>query len=178
MSTIDPYIPQQFAYAKTEGWLPFFAKSGADYDFEPALLMAIASRETNMRNIIGDGGHGYSLVQIDVRSFPDWCHSGAWHNVASAIDMGAHVLDGKRTQIGHGVGQAFAIGGQHFIGAHFPTTADLIHVSVACYNAGLWPYYSFSNGQDPDRFTTGHNYSADVLHRRDLFAALLAKEAA
>jgi hypothetical protein len=42
----------------------------------PEILMAIASRETNMRNIIGDGGHGYGIMQIDDRSFPEWCNSG------------------------------------------------------------------------------------------------------
>lgn len=36
--------------------------------------MAIASRETNMHNVVGDGGHGYGIMQIDDRNFPE----GLW----------------------------------------------------------------------------------------------------
>src|SRR5690242_12091466 len=44
--------------------------------------MGIASRESKVRNIIGDGGDGYDIMQIDDRSFPECCHSGLWKNVA------------------------------------------------------------------------------------------------
>jgi soluble lytic murein transglycosylase-like protein len=69
-------LRRQFQRAKKNGWLQTFKKAAEKYDFPPEVLLAIASRETNMRNIIGDGGHGYGIMQIDDRSFPEWCHSG------------------------------------------------------------------------------------------------------
>lgn len=74
----DHDLQNQFALAKNHGWLQFFESAATEYEFAPEILMAVASRETNLRNIIGDGGHGYGLMQIDDRSFPDWCHSGMW----------------------------------------------------------------------------------------------------
>ncbi len=169
-------ISDQFAYAKAQGWLPYFAKAAKDYDFEPSLLMAIASRESNMRNIVGDGGHGFSLMQIDVRSFPDFCHSGQWKNVALAIQKGAQTLDAKRTEIEHGEGDHLVVGASPFVGAKVKSADDLIRVSVSAYNCGLWAFYNYSTGHDPDRFTTGKDYSHDVLARQVQFAALLNTE--
>jgi hypothetical protein len=166
------YIAQQFQHAKASGWLPYFAKAGKDYDFDPALLMAIASRETNMQNIVGDGGHGYGLMQIDIRSYGEWVSSGAWREVAQGIEKGAQVLDQKMCQIHGGAEKVLTIGGYTFRGASFPTTEAAIRVAVAAYNSGLWAYYCFSKGEDPDRLTTGRNYSKDVMGRYAAFRAL------
>jgi len=172
------YVAQQFAYAKAQGWLPFFAASASRFHIAPAVLMAIASRETNMRNIVGDGGHGYGVMQIDDRSFPDWCHSGAWGQPAASIDKGAEVLAGKCLQISHGVGQRLSVGGRQFVGKGFnerdPSAVPMILVAIACYNAGLWPYYSYSLGEPIDAYTTGKNYSTDVWARKAQFEAMLA----
>jgi hypothetical protein len=35
------------------------------------LLYAVGSKETNLRNVVGDGGHGHSVFQLDDR----------WHQV-------------------------------------------------------------------------------------------------
>ena len=167
------YLDQQFAYAKAQGWLPAFAQAAKDYDLPEALLMAIASRETNMRNIVGDGGHGYGLMQIDIRSFPEWVSSGAWHYAAQVIEKGAQVLDQKLTQIRAGVGKSLHIGGTSFIGHPFSSQEDELRCATAAYNAGLWPFYCHSTGKPIDSMTTGHNYSTDVWQRRALFEALL-----
>ena len=166
------YIEQQFQHAKVNGWLTAFIKAGKDYNFDPRLLMAIASRETNMMNIVGDGGHGYGVMQIDIRSFGEWVASGAWREAADGIEKGAQVLDQKMTQIHNGAGKILTIGGYTFRGASFPTAASAIQVAVAAYNSGLWAYYCFSKGEDPDRLTTGRNYSADVLGRYAEFSQL------
>ena len=168
------YNKQQFVYAKSNGWLPYFIKAGRDYDWPPALLMALASRETNMRNIVGDGGHGYGLMQIDVRTAPDFCHSGVWRNVELGIQKGAQILDAKRTEIEHGYGHSLHVGGYTFLGRQVDAV-HLTRVSVAAYNCGLWAYYCYSKGEDPDRLSTGHNYSADVLRRMVEFTELLGE---
>ena len=40
----------------------------------------------------GDGGHGHGLMQIDDRSFPDFCRSVQWSDARLNIDFGARVL--------------------------------------------------------------------------------------
>ena len=109
-------LSHEFEAAKASGWIPLFEKAGKEYDFAPSLLLAIGSRESNLRNIVGDGGHGYSLMQIDDRSYPEFCHSGAWHSVGLAIEKGTQVLDAKRSAILHGQGAALNVGGWKFIG--------------------------------------------------------------
>jgi len=162
-------VQNEFAYARSQGWLEAFAGAGARYGFTPALLMAIASRETNMRNIIGDRGHGYGLMQIDAGTDPEFCHSGQWRNAALGISRGANILAQKRDQIEHLVGRSCLVGGYHFIGK----AGAPIAVTIAAYNCGLWAYYNFSCGRNPDTSTTGHNYSRDVLGRMAQFAELL-----
>ena len=53
------------------------------YDLPPGLMLAVASRETHMKNIRGDGGHGRGVFQIDDRWHPAWLarHAGATHRV-------------------------------------------------------------------------------------------------
>ncbi len=78
-------LTREFGVARRSGWIDAFDAAAKDYLFPVGLLLAIASRETNMRSIVGDGGHGYGLMQIDDRSCPHWCHSGGWNNVAGCI---------------------------------------------------------------------------------------------
>jgi hypothetical protein len=47
-------LKRQFRKAKDFGWIAFFEQAGKDYKFSTQILMAVASRETNMRNIMGD----------------------------------------------------------------------------------------------------------------------------
>lgn len=166
------YIGTEYAYARSQGWVQDFIAAGKDYEFEPSLLMGIASRETNMRNIIGDGGHGYGLTQIDDRSHPAFCHSGQWRNPALVIHTGASILDAARTKIEKSQGLPMHIGGWSFVGKAI-SGAALLRCAVAAYNCGLWAYYCYSRGEDPDRLTTGHNYSADVLRRSAEFDKLM-----
>ena len=163
----------EFEYAKAQGWIEGFKSAGAEFGFEPAILLGIASRETNMRNIVGDGGHGYGLMQIDIRSWPEFCHSGQWHNAIAGIHMGALVLKSKLTQLEHGQGVEQLIGGYAFNGPKFATKTEILRCAIAAYNAGAWAAYAYATHGDPDRFTTGHNYSHDVLARAVGFAIQL-----
>ena len=166
-------LQNQFASAKNNGWLEFFQGAAGEYEFPTEILLAVASRETNMRNIIGDSGHGYGLMQIDDRSFPDWCHSGAWKDAQAAIKQGASVLDNKRETIRHGQGQHLSVGGQGFTGKSDLTDHELLQTAIAAYNSGLWAYYCLTVDGDPDRRTTGHDYSIDTLARASAFQDLL-----
>jgi hypothetical protein len=171
-SWTEKNLKSQFKLAQDNGWIAVFRKAGKDYDFPAAIVMAIASRETNMKNIIGDGGHGYGIMQIDDRSFPDWCHSGIWKDAKAGIIKGATVLDSKRESIRLGQGKKLKVGGVSFTGKSGLTAAELLQTSLAAYNSGLWAYYSLSKFGDPDRKTTGKDYSRDTLARAAVFRNL------
>ena len=64
-------IERQLGEAKRQGWTKHFADAGDKFGFSSATLLSIASRETNIKNIIRDGGHGYGIMQIDDRSYPE-----------------------------------------------------------------------------------------------------------
>lgn len=146
-------LRRQFLFAKKMGWLPYFREE--PYGVPAHLLMAIASRETNMNNIMGDGGHGHGLMQIDDRSFPEWCRSGKWKSVKEGIYMGAFVLRSKYNSA-----------------AKVPETMRM-HVAVAMYNAGKHALSDWIIHADPDLRTTGRDYSRDVFARSKTFQALL-----
>jgi hypothetical protein len=167
-------LKKQFKRAKDSGWIAYFEKAGKDYKFSTEILMAIASRETNMRNIIGDGGHGYGIMQIDDRSFPEWCKSGLWKDVNAGIQQGALVLDNKREMIRNGQGKKLKIKNTTFIGKAGLSSSELLRTAIAAYNAGLWAYYGLSKFDDPDRRTTGKDYSGDTLARAKIFKQLLS----
>jgi hypothetical protein len=125
-----------------------------------------------MRNIVGDGGHGYGIMQIDDRAFPEWVHSGLWKDAAAGVQKGALVLDGKREAIRLGQGKSLKVAGYGFTGVMLSPT-ELLRTAVAAYNSGLWAYYSISKTGDPDARTTGKDYSKDVLARQKVFESLL-----
>jgi hypothetical protein len=169
-------LADQYAYAKNNGWLVSFAAAAKDYDWPVELVMAIASRETNMKNEVGDRGHGYGLMQVDVGTDPTFCHSGAWQDPHASIERGVQILESKRTLVGRGVGKAMSVGGYRFTGKAFASQDELNQVAVAAYNCGLWAYYCFSRGESVDKFDTGHDYSSDVLERAKTFAELIASD--
>ena len=165
-------IKKQFERAKANGWLDFFNEAADEFDFAPETLLAIASRETNMRNILGDGGHGCGLMQIDDRSFPDFCKSGQWKDPRKAILKGAEVLDQKYTAIEKGMGKSLKFRGKPFTGKMLDED-QLLQTAIASYNSGGAAYFHMSVSGDPDRGTTGKDYSEDVLKRERAFADLL-----
>jgi hypothetical protein len=50
-------LRQQFVLVLQNKWWPFFKEAGAAFDLPLAHLIAIPSRETNMRNILGVFGN-------------------------------------------------------------------------------------------------------------------------
>jgi hypothetical protein len=99
----------------------------------------------------GDGGHGHGLMQIDDRSFPDFCRGDDWKDAGKNIDFGAMVLRQKRwfliTQIGASI-----------------THEEMERASIASYNAGEGNIVkSIKTGMGFDYFTAGKNYSSECL---------------
>lgn len=145
----------QFRRMAAAGWLRFFEHAAKAYELPVPLLLAIASRETNCRNILGDGGHGHGIMQIDDRSFPAWCGSGRWMDAQEAIRMGAWVFSKKLYAISPAVP------------AH-----DRMSVAAAAYNCGAPKAVANYLAGNVDRGTTGRDYSKDVFARERVFAEL------
>lgn len=167
------FIKQHFEKALQKGWIKFFAAAALKYDFPLALVMAIASRETNMSNIKGDfrkskhfpngGYHGYGIMQVDVGTDPGWIASGAWQRVDEAIMHGTKILDSKRDELN-----------RMWSGSR--TLQQFLWVLAASYNHGTKGSYSdFKEHGSPDLHTTGHDYGRDVLGRMAEFQQMLTE---
>lgn len=175
-------LKNQFDYAKLRNWIPYFQKSAANHGFTTADLMAIASRESNMKNIKGDFHdnqyHGFSLMQLDIRSHREWIESGKWQDVQTAIEKGAAALAEKRAQILKTSKQPaarvrFSSGKTASFTPKTLTKDALRHCTLAAYNCGIASYYHFSIGNDIDRGTTGKDYGRDVISRSAVFQSFL-----
>lgn len=171
----------EFARAKASGWIDAFAAAGAPYGYSSALLMGLASRETNMKNMAGDFhdgiAHGYGLLQVDIGTDREFCLSGAWHDPLQSIKRGVAILHAKQIEIENGMGRTLfirtAAKTYSFVGAQL-SAGDENRTTIAAYNGGLWAYYGMTVHGNPDIYTTQHNYSADVISRMGQFATLLA----
>lgn len=110
----------------------------------PMLLWAVGSRETNLRNVVGDGGYGVGIWQRDRR---------------------AHVLPGTVTwYLDHPRRQAEDAAAL-LLGLHGRLGGW--HAAIAAYNAGEGAVRAaIAGGADPDSRTTGRDYAADVESRR------------
>ena len=151
-------LTRQFNHAKSSGWIPYFAGAAQSNRFDTELLLAIASRETNMQNIKGDfhdgAYHGFGIMQVDVGTDPDFCAQWTPDQVEGSIKRGTQILAGKRDSLAA------------------KNITDLKAIAAA-YNTGAANViHSIQTGADPDRTTTGHDYGSDVIARRAVFTKL------
>src|SRR6188508_48639 len=144
MSIADAALRTQFDRAVANWWWIRTAEDTCG--LPPFLLFALGSRETNLRNIVGDSGHGHGIWQRDDRSFvipADYLSTP----LKQATDAGT-LLAG------------------HFM--RFRTIHPIApwRAAVAAYNAGAGGVTrALQAGQTPDSATTGGDYGADVLSR-------------
>ena len=121
-------------------------------------MLAIASRETNMRNINGDGGHGRGVFQIDDRYHQGFLSKhGSPPPVAEAAMYAAKLIaDNMQYAKEQGV-----------------PAKDRMRVAVAGYNAGMGGAMAGYRAGAVDSRTTGDDYSSDVFARRKTIATFL-----
>lgn len=127
-----------------------FAKVAADHDLPPALLAAIASRETRGGSQLDDEGYsiwdgnGFGVMQVDKNSHtPVGGPRSTEH-----IDHAATILAGYRDQLAK----------------KFPDWEpdEVLQAAVYAYNAGPSRVKSL---ETLDKISTGKDYSADVWAR-------------
>jgi peptidoglycan hydrolase-like protein with peptidoglycan-binding domain len=147
-------LGQQLARAKAMGWTQPIAQAEETHGLPAGLLLAIASRETNMSDMVGDGGHGRGLFQIDDRTWGAWLGQhgvggGRTPRVADAADLAGKIL-----------ADSMAFGRKKGVRAN-----DIVKFACSAYNAGPGGAWSGYQQGDSDRRTANGDYGADVVSR-------------
>jgi len=138
--------------------------------FPPSFFFAIASRETNCVQELGDvqadGAHGVGIVQVDIqhaialRARDD----GSWRtNPAPLIALGAQLLAQNIQQVREA----------------FPSLSadEQLKIAASGYNCGLTrAIAAVKNGKGSDVHTTGGDYGADVIARKAMFEQLMSEQ--
>lgn len=152
----------QFNRARDNGWLAYVNEFGRQYDIAASLILAIASRETRIKNIKGDyrGGryHGFGVMQVDIGTDAQFARLWRPEMVRESFLRGVQILKGKFTYLAN-KGLSGAI---------------LTRYAVGSYNGGEGAAYkAYKSGRSADSFTTGKNYATDVLERQLFFESFL-----
>ncbi len=135
--------------------------------FPTTFFFAIASRETNCINELGDPRngefHGVGIVQIDIqhpiaRQARD---SGSWKTDPDPlIDFGAQILQDNIKKAAE----------------RFPNfnSQQQLKVAASGYNCGIVSAIAGALNGDSDKHTTGKDYGRDVVTRMAIFEELIA----
>ena len=163
-------IRTQLQRLRNTGFATKLQQQAETNGFPTSFFFAIASRETNCVNELGDfqGGehHGVGIIQIDIQHqiARDARDSGTWQtNPDPLIAFGAEMLADN-----------IRLAKQSF--PNFSPT-DQLKVAASGYNCGMARAISSAQNGDSDLHTTGHNYGADVISRMAIFETLLASPA-
>jgi len=113
----------------------------------------------------GDGKglipHGFGFTQIDINAFPWFISTNAWLDPYKCFSQSIAVLEGARAHI---LGRNPVLKG----------STSLIHYSVAAYNCGAGNVdKALTQHIDPDRYTTAHNYSAEVFEFAEIYKTIV-----
>ena len=133
----------------------------------PPFYFAIASRETNCRNILGDiqhgEAHGVGIVQIDIqhqiaRKARD---TGTWKtNPDPLLEFGAKLLADNIKKAKQKLPNL--------------TAQQQLKAAASGYNCGMVSAINGANQGNSDLHTTGHDYGRDVMARAAIFEELIA----
>lgn len=114
MSTISSLgAATHFLAQRGVAYAPQIAQAAAKYNLDPSLLAAVAAQETGGpgsnagRNIVGDGGHGHGVFQIDDR-FHTFARTAAAMDPQANADYAAHMISGLLKQYGGDVHKALS----------------------------------------------------------------------
>ncbi len=155
MNLSQTELRRQVRTAKKNGWAAICTEAEQAAGLPAGILLAVASRETNVTDIVGDRGHGRGLFQIDDRSWKEWLAaqgaggSGKTPPVAAAARLAASIIRDNR-----------AFGRKNGV-----AEPDLAKFALSAYNAGAGGAIRGYREGDSDLHTTGADYGKDVLER-------------
>jgi peptidoglycan hydrolase-like protein with peptidoglycan-binding domain len=145
----------QLESARANGWDLICAGAEEEKGLSKGLLLAIASRETNMADVVGDSGHGRGLFQIDDRFWREWL------TARGVAGRGKKPLIGDAARLAAAiVSDNLAFGRKNGVAA-----GDLLKFAASAYNAGPGGAIRGYREGDSDLHTTGNDYGKDVLER-------------
>ncbi|NJL23457.1 MAG: SH3 domain-containing protein [Leptolyngbyaceae cyanobacterium SM1_3_5] len=149
----------------SSSYKPFIESMTAKYAWlKPSIVAGIGSRESAWGLALspkgpggtGDRGHGRGLMQIDDRYHKEFINSGLWRN--------------PQENIRYAIDQVLARNYDHLLRNSNLRGIDLLRGAIAAYNSGLTSVKNaIAQGLDVDHFTTGQDYSWDVLNRAGWF---------
>ena len=158
-----PMLAAELARARTNGWDSACQSAEKESKLPPGLLLAIASQETDMNDVVGDGGHGRGLFQIDDRSHTTFLRQqgankpGGKPAVPAAAKYAAGLV---RFNFDFGVKNGVP-------------ERDRLRVALSAYTAGAGGALEGFKTGDSDRRTTGGDYGKAVLGRFAIYQDLL-----
>lgn len=153
---------RELAGLKSSGLFKPIAVNALAHGLSLPYVLAVCSRETNCRNIIGDNGHGVGVMQIDIQHgiAAQAKKDGSWQtDPAGLIAFGCSML---RSNI-------------DAVHRRCPGLTDdqALKVAASAYNCGLHRALVGCSHGDSDRSTTGGDYGRDVMGRKAVFDAAL-----
>lgn len=173
-------LQQQLDLANAEGFMNVFTSAGNFFAVPIPILLALASRETEMgtssalgkwkssitgkeyggqsrlKPMEGDGGHGHGLIQVDDRSHSAFLKEfgeDGYKNIGAFIAYGTWILRDFMNQI---IKKGYS-------------GETMLKMAFAAYNKGNVSNVSSSN---PDSGTANGNYASDTFKRWQEFARL------
>jgi len=160
-------LETQVARVRANGTLALYQRAAEAHGLPVALVVAIASRETNCQNELGDydsddSPRAVGSMQLDVQHqlARQAIADGSWRdNQWPIIDACCAIL---------AAGAAWAR-------ATWPTYTERQWLKLCCdaYNGGEGGAAAGARHGNADLYTTGHDYGSDVLERMDVLEGLL-----
>jgi peptidoglycan hydrolase-like protein with peptidoglycan-binding domain len=156
-------LTAELARARTNGWDGGCADAEREAELPVGLLLAVASQETDMNDVVGDGGHGRGLFQIDDRSHTTFLRQ-----------QGANRAGGKPPVPAAAKYAAGLLRFNYDFGVRNGVPEPLrLKFALSAYNAGAGGALEGFRAGDSDRRTTGGDYGKAVLGRFAIYQALL-----
>lgn len=107
--------------------------------------------------------HGYSYMQIDIASYPQFINSGKWQDPLECYRKAIEVLEEKRI---------YLFASNRFNVKDFPLDTAYRAITAA-YNCGQGNVAkALREGKSVDIFTHQRNYSAEVWRFREIYKSL------
>lgn len=162
-------LAEQIGHLRRNGFLKMLEDEAYEAGLAYSYVLAICSRETDCRNVLGDarGGdqHGVGLMQVDIQ-----------HDFAREMrDDGTWLTDPRRlVRFACGLLAADLQQVTHSLPTDDPPAAAKI--TAAAYNCGFRAAWQGHLQGDCDQYTTGHDYGEDILERAKVFQILLDEQ--